>query len=150
MLFTSVREWTTPPPPRDTCCIADSVLDHQRLGCRYGTWSGCMNFLNEVTTQGGRVSRKTQRPRFLNQGESLVMWRSTVVNGLERDGCRQVLLQKTHCKLQELTHEMVMYQWNVLGLCEMRWKTLEKPWLRKDTRSTSVPETTCTNKVSDF
>lgn len=25
-------------------------------------------------------------------------------------------------KLQELTHEMARYQWNILGLCEMRWK----------------------------
>ena len=26
-------------------------------------------------------------------------------------------------KLQELTHEMDRYRWNILGLCEMRWKT---------------------------
>ena len=26
------------------------------------------------------------------------------------------------CKLQELTHEMDRYGWNILGLCEMRWK----------------------------
>ena len=25
-------------------------------------------------------------------------------------------------KLQELTHEMSRYRWNILGLCEMRWK----------------------------
>ena len=25
-------------------------------------------------------------------------------------------------KLQELTHEMNIYIWNILGLCEMRWK----------------------------
>ena len=25
-------------------------------------------------------------------------------------------------KLEELTHEMVRYHWNLLGLCEMRWK----------------------------
>ena len=25
-------------------------------------------------------------------------------------------------KLQELTHEMDMYIWSILGLCEMRWK----------------------------
>ena len=25
-------------------------------------------------------------------------------------------------KLQELTHEMDWYRWNILGLCEMRWK----------------------------
>ncbi|XP_063609075.1 uncharacterized protein LOC134783216 [Penaeus indicus] len=26
-------------------------------------------------------------------------------------------------RLQELTHEMARYQWNILGLCEMRWKS---------------------------
>ena len=25
-------------------------------------------------------------------------------------------------KLQELTHEMYRYHWNILGLCEMRWR----------------------------
>ena len=25
-------------------------------------------------------------------------------------------------KLRELTHEMGRYRWNILGLCEMRWK----------------------------
>ena len=25
-------------------------------------------------------------------------------------------------KLEELTHEMDRYRWNILGLCEMRWK----------------------------
>ena len=25
-------------------------------------------------------------------------------------------------KLQELTHEMDSYRWNILGLCKMRWK----------------------------
>ena len=25
-------------------------------------------------------------------------------------------------KLQELTHDMYRYTWNILGLCEMRWK----------------------------
>ena len=25
-------------------------------------------------------------------------------------------------KLQELTHEIDKYRWNILGLCEMRWE----------------------------
>ena len=29
-------------------------------------------------------------------------------------------------KLQELTHEMNRYSWNILGLCEMRWKSIDK------------------------
>ena len=30
-------------------------------------------------------------------------------------------------KVEELTHEMKRYQWNILGLCEVRWKkTLRK------------------------
>ena len=27
-------------------------------------------------------------------------------------------------KLQELTHEMDEHRWNILGLCEMRWKNI--------------------------
>ena len=27
-------------------------------------------------------------------------------------------------KLQELTHEMDSYRWNILGLCKMKWKKL--------------------------
>ena len=29
-------------------------------------------------------------------------------------------------KLQELTHEMDRYRWNILGLCEMGWKNFGK------------------------
>ena len=29
-------------------------------------------------------------------------------------------------KLQELTHEIDRYRWNILGLCEMRWKSFGK------------------------
>ena len=29
-------------------------------------------------------------------------------------------------KPQELTHEMDRYRWNILGLCEMRWKNFGK------------------------
>ena len=29
-------------------------------------------------------------------------------------------------KLQELTHEMDRYSWNILGLCEIRWKDFGK------------------------
>ena len=29
---------------------------------------------------------------------------------------------RTAGKLQELTHEIDRYRWNILGLCEMRWK----------------------------
>ena len=27
-------------------------------------------------------------------------------------------------KLEQLTHAMGRYDWNIVGLCEMRWKTL--------------------------
>ena len=30
-------------------------------------------------------------------------------------------------KLQELTHKMDGYRWNILGLCEMRWKNFSEP-----------------------
>ena len=29
-------------------------------------------------------------------------------------------------RLQELTHEMDRYRWNILGLCETRWKNFGK------------------------
>ena len=29
-------------------------------------------------------------------------------------------------KLQELTHEMNRYRWNILGPCDLRWKNLSK------------------------
>ena len=29
-------------------------------------------------------------------------------------------------KFQELTHKMDRYRWNILGLCEMRWKNFSK------------------------
>ena len=35
-------------------------------------------------------------------------------------------------KVEELTHEMKRYQWNILGLCEVRWKNFGE---------TSTPET---------
>ena len=53
-------------------------------------------------------------------------------------------------KLQELTHEMDRYRWNILGLCEMRWKTLEKQQQRKDTRFSSVGKRINMSMVLDF
>ena len=53
-------------------------------------------------------------------------------------------------KLQELTHEMDRYRWNILGLCEMRWKNLAKQQQRKDTRFSSVEERINTSKALDF
>ena len=35
-------------------------------------------------------------------------------------------------KLQELTHEMDRYRWNILGLCEMRWKNVSDEFCRSD------------------
>ena len=34
-------------------------------------------------------------------------------------------------KLQELTHEIDWYRWNILGLCEMRWKNFGKTTTEK-------------------
>ena len=33
---------------------------------------------------------------------------------------------RTAGKLQKLTHKMGRYRWNILGLCEMRWKNFGK------------------------
>ena len=41
-------------------------------------------------------------------------------------GTRNTRTRRAAEKLQELTHEMDRYRWNVLGLCEMRWKYFGK------------------------
>ena len=53
-------------------------------------------------------------------------------------------------KLQELKHEMDRYRWNILGLCEMRWKNLAKQQQRKDTRFSSVEKRINTSMALDF
>ena len=37
-------------------------------------------------------------------------------------GTRNTRTLRAAGKLQELTHEIDRYIWNILGLCEMRWK----------------------------
>ena len=55
-------------------------------------------------------------------------------------------------KLQDLTHKMDRNRWNILGLCEMRWKNFElmKQKQRKDTRFSSVEKKINTSMVLDF
>ena len=54
-------------------------------------------------------------------------------SGMERDGLRHATLPKTYHMY------MKRYQWNILGLCEVRWKkTLVKHLLQKATSSFSV------------
>ena len=53
-------------------------------------------------------------------------------------------------KLQELTHEMDRYSWNILGICEMRWKNFNEATTRKDTRFSSVEKRIKTSMALDF
>ncbi|MEW8546459.1 MAG: hypothetical protein AB2693_23320 [Candidatus Thiodiazotropha sp.] len=48
-------------------------------------------------------------------------------------------------KLKELTHEMNRYHWNILGLCEMRRKTLMRCQQMLAQRFTSVEKRTGTS-----
>ena len=48
-------------------------------------------------------------------------------------------------KLEELTHKMYRYHWNILGLCEMRWKISGEILLMKGTRFVSVEKKTDTS-----
>ena len=41
-------------------------------------------------------------------------------------GTRNTRTLRAAGKLQELTHEMSRYRWNILGLCEMRWNSFGK------------------------
>ena len=43
-------------------------------------------------------------------------------------------------KLQELTHEMSRYRWNILGLCEMRWNSFGKTTTEEGHNVSSVEE----------
>ena len=51
---------------------------------------------------------------------------------------------------QELTHEMDRYRWNILGLCDLRRRTLAKQQQRKDTRFSSVEERINKSMVLEF
>ena len=53
-------------------------------------------------------------------------------------------------KLQELTHKMDRYRWNILGLCKMRWKNFGETKQRKDTRFSSVKRRINTSIALDF
>ena len=50
-------------------------------------------------------------------------------------------------KLQELTHEMDRYRWNILGLCEMRWKNFNETTTEEDHK---VKKRINTSMASDF
>ena len=53
-------------------------------------------------------------------------------------------------KLQELTHEMDRYRWNILGLCEVTWKNLVKQQQGKDTKFSPMEKRTNTSVALDF
>ena len=54
-------------------------------------------------------------------------------------------------KLEQLTHAMSRYHWNIVGLCEMRWKkTLVRCQQMMDTRFISVKKRTDMSMGLDF
>ena len=87
--------------------------------------------------QGGGGKCATDIPNYKISARSNIIMGTWNVRTLREAG-----------KLDELTHETNRYRWNILGLCEVRWKASEKHPPRKDTNCTSVVETTNMNKES--
>ena len=53
-------------------------------------------------------------------------------------------------KLQELTHEMDRYRWNILGLCEMRWKNFGETTPEEGHKVCSVEQRINTSMALEF
>ena len=53
-------------------------------------------------------------------------------------------------KLQELTHEIDRYKWNILGFCEMKWKNFGKQQQKKGTMFSSVEKRIIASVALDF
>ena len=53
-------------------------------------------------------------------------------------------------KLELLTHAMSRYHWNIVWLCEMRWKNFGRCQQMTDTRFISVEERTHMSMSLDF
>ena len=53
-------------------------------------------------------------------------------------------------KLQELTHEMDRYRWNILGLCETRWKNFGEITTEEEHKVSSVEERINKSMAFDF
>ena len=53
-------------------------------------------------------------------------------------------------KLQELTHEMDRYRWNILGLCEMRWNNFGETTTEEGHKVSSVEKMINTSMALDF
>ena len=53
-------------------------------------------------------------------------------------------------KLEQLTHAMSRYHWNIVGLCEMRWKNLVRCQQMTGIRFISVKKRANMNMGLDF
>ena len=53
-------------------------------------------------------------------------------------------------KLQELTHEMDRYRWNILGLCDIRWKNFGETTTEEGHKVSSVEKRINTSMAMDF
>ena len=53
-------------------------------------------------------------------------------------------------KLEQLTHAMSRYHWNIVGLCEMAWKNFGEISKMMDTRFISVEKRTVMSMGLDY
>ena len=53
-------------------------------------------------------------------------------------------------KLEELTHEMGRYRWNILRLCEMIWKNFGETTTEEGRKFSSVEKRINTSMALDF
>ena len=58
-------------------------------------------------------------------------------------------LKNLNCTI-ELTHEMDRYRWNILGLCEMRWKNFDEPTTEEGQRFSTVEKRINASMALDF
>ena len=75
----------------------------------------------------GGENHATDEPKPLRFGNSITI------------GAWSVRSLRAAGNVEELTHEMKRYRWNILGLCEVRWKNLKKYLPQK---ATSLPSRT--------
>ena len=94
------------------CGIAQSTLhaDDNRSSIQTRSTRGTRTAPCVAGHQDGGEKYATNGPKSLRARNNLSI------------GTWNVRSMRTAGKIEELTHEMKRYQWNILGLCEVRWK----------------------------
>ena len=116
----------------------DSPCDDNKQPYRTGRRAGSTRTAPSAGHQDGGVKCATGAPSKIRGRDNITIgtWNTRTLTAAG--------------KLQELTREMDRYRWNILGLCEMRWKTLAKQQQREDTRFSSVENRINTSMALDF